>query len=79
MGDYLYVVGGNDKGCYKNLILKISLDNYVCEEVETFNEEEFPARAYHHAKIYGNKLLIYGGVGNHVILNDYRSYNTTTK
>ena len=38
IGEYIYLVGGNDKGCYKNSIIKISVDTYVCEEVETFDE-----------------------------------------
>lgn len=79
IGEYIYLVGGNDKGCYKNSIIKISVDSYVCEDVETFDEEEFPSRAFHHAKVYGNKLLIYGGIGAHVMLYDYLSYNTSTK
>jgi hypothetical protein len=34
-------------------------------------------RAFHSASVYGNKLLIYGGL-NTTILQDYYAFNTYT-
>ena len=47
-------------------------------EKVTFEEIVPDGRAFHIMKVYGNKILIYGG-NNNMILEDYHAFNVSER
>ncbi|EGR34137.1 kelch motif family protein, putative, partial [Ichthyophthirius multifiliis] len=77
VGNYIYIFGGH-RGKYLDTMWQMDINTLEIEivDVKDFVPEE---RAYHNVVTFGNKLLVYGGLNNHRILEDYLNYNTSTK
>ncbi|CAD8136634.1 unnamed protein product [Paramecium pentaurelia] len=75
IGNSFYIFGGAPS---RNEMYKLTFGDHQLNLEETEGEIPRP-RAYHNALAYGDKILFFGGVDEHNILNDHFVYVTSAK
>lgn len=57
VGEYIYIFGGKSRSEYVNTLIKINASFDKLEYLDAGPD----GRASHQMKVYGNKILVYGG------------------
>jgi hypothetical protein len=74
VGEHLFIFGGKSRSEFYNSLLRVdaSFQRVHFEEIVP------DGRAFHNMKVYGNKILVYGGNNNN-ILEDYHAFNVSER
>lgn len=78
IGDEFYIFGG----CGSNFSNNFYVINSTTHALQVIDDSKGPIpdpRAYHNAIKYGNKIIIYGGLNQNKVFDDYYVYNTTSR
>ena len=74
-GDKLFLFGGLIRDAYSAQLFEINLLNKVAKRLSTESREAPAAVGWHRAIVFGQKLLILGGMDTSAIRDSYHSFN----